>query len=228
MGYRPDIITETSLQFFGRVSASISHELKNVLAIINENAGLLEDYTLMADRGKPIDPERLKIMAAAVKKQIDRADKIINNINRFAHSIDETFTDVDLGQIIEQFMALTGRFATMRGVKVDLQLPTSRITIPTSQYFLMNLLWLCLDFCMSAIGDEKRLKLVVEETQNSVRIRFRRLAGLTEELLETFPSDREKKLLEVLAANLTAEHGREEIALRLSKSIDNELSRQNL
>ena len=228
MGYKPDIIAETGLQFFGRISASISHELKNVLAIINENAGLLEDYTLMADRGKPIDPVRLKMMAAAVKKQIVRADGIIKNMNRFAHSIDETFTDVDLSQIIEQFMALTGRFATMRGVKVDLQLPTSRITIPTSQYFLMNLLWLCLDFCMSAIGDEKRLKLVVEETQNSVRIRFRRLINLTEELLKNFPSDREKSLLDVLAADLTAEHGREEIALRLSKSIDNELSRQNL
>jgi len=182
----------------------------------------------LADRGKPLDPARLKIIAAAVKKQVERADGIIKNMNRFAHSIDETVAEFDLNQTIELFMALTDRFAVMRGVKVDLQLPQNPVTIPTAPFLLMNLLWLCLDFCMSAIGDEKRLKLVVEETQNSVRIRFRRLAGLTEELLETFPSDREKKLLEVLAANLTAEHGREEIALRLSKNIDNELSRQNL
>ena len=74
MGAKPDIITETGLQFFGSISASISHELKNVLAIVNENAGLLEDFTLMADRGKPIDPARLKIMAAAVKRQVGRAD----------------------------------------------------------------------------------------------------------------------------------------------------------
>ena len=60
MGVQPDIIAETGLQFFGRISASISHELKNVLAIINENAGLLEDLTSMADRGKPIDSARLK------------------------------------------------------------------------------------------------------------------------------------------------------------------------
>ena len=225
MGQKPDIIAETGLQFFGRISASISHEIKNVLAIVNENAGLLEDYTLMADRGKPIDPVRLKMMAAAVKKQVDRADGILKNMNRFAHSIDEIFTDVDLNQTIEQCMALTERFAAMRGVKVDLQLPEIPISIQTAPFFLTNLLWLCLDFCMTASGDKKHLELAVEETENSVQIRFRRLTGLTEALLETFPSEREKNLLDVLEADLTVEHGREEIALQLLKNIDNDFRR---
>ncbi len=225
MGAKPDIIAETGLQFFGRISASISHEIKNVLAIVNENAGLLEDLTLMADRGKPLDPARLKMMAAAVKKQVGRADEIIKNMNRFAHSIDQTITTVDLNQTIELVIALTARFAAMRGVKVDLQLPASPLTIPTAPFYLMNLLWLCLDFSMSASGDEKRVELVVEETENSVRIRFRRLAGLSEALLETFPSDREKNLLAVLEAALTAEPEREEIVLRLLKNIDNGFSR---
>jgi signal transduction histidine kinase len=217
-----DIIAETGLQFFGKITASVSHEIKNVLAIINENAGLLEDFTIMADRGKPIDPARLKMMAAAVQKQIGRADGIIKNMNRFAHSIDQTITTVDLDQTIELVIALTARFAAMRGARVDLQLPGSPLTIPTAPFFLMNLLWLCLDFSMSASGDEKRVELVVEETENSLRIRFRRLAGLAEALLETFPSDREKNLLDVLAADLMTEPGCEEIVLRLPKNIEKE------
>ena len=72
---------------------------------------------------------------------------------------------------------------------------------------------------MSASGDEKRVELVVEETENSVRIRYRRLAGIREALLETFPSDREKILLALLEAVLTAEPDREEVVLRLSKNI---------
>ena len=211
------ILSQTGLQFFGRISASISHEIKNVLAIVNENAGLLEDFTLLADRGKPIDPARLKLMATAVQKQVGRADEILKNMNRFAHSIDETMAEVDLNQTIELFMALTDRFTAMRGVKVDLQLPENTLTIPTAPFFLMNLLWLCLDFSMSTSGDEKRVELVVEETEASVRIRFRRLAGLSQGPLETFPSDREKNLLTVLAADLTVEHGRKEIILRLLK-----------
>jgi len=219
LGVKPDIIAEAGLQFFGRISASISHELKNVLAIINENAGLLEDLTLMADRGQPIDPARLKVMAATVQKQIRRGDGILKNMNRFAHSIDETVADVDLNQTFELFMALTERSRTMRGVEVDLQLPASPITIATAPFFLMNLLWLCLDFSLSAGGEDKRIDLVVEATENSVHIRFRRLSGLTEELFAAFLSEREKNLLAVLEASLAAKPESQEVAVRLSKNI---------
>jgi len=225
MSAKPDIIAETGLQFFGKISASISHELKNVIAIVNENAGLLEDLTAMAERGRPVDPARLKKMSAALKNQVGRADEILHNMNRFAHTIDATVAEIDLNQTVELFMALADRFIVMGGFKVDLQLPDRPLKIPTAPYFLINLLWLCLDFAMSASGDEKRVELVVEETGTSVRIRFRRLAGLTAELWETFPSEREKKLLEMLAADLTATHERREIMLDLTKAVIMDRSR---
>ena len=78
---------------------------------------------------------------------------------------------------------------------------------------------------MSAGGDSKRVELVVEESEDNVRIRFRQLAGLKGELLEIFPSDREKALLAVLAASLTTEPERQEIVLQFSKDIDLEFSR---
>jgi C4-dicarboxylate-specific signal transduction histidine kinase len=217
MGQELANTSQAELQFFGKISASISHELKNVLAIINENAGLLEDFTFMADRGVPLDPVRLKTMAEAVKKQIGRADAIIGNMNRFAHSADQTFTTADLAQTIELALAVTARFAVMRGIKIDLQLPENPVALETAPFRLMNLLWLCLEFCMSASGEEKRIELVAEDTGSGVRIRFRRLAGLSEALLETFPSDREKNLLETLAADLTADTEHKEIVLELTK-----------
>lgn len=225
MGVKPDIIAETGLQFFGRISASISHELKNVLAIVNENAGLLEDLTLMADRGKPIDPARLKLMAATVKKQIGRADGIIQNMNRFAHSIDQTIKTVELNPTLELTIALTARFAAMRGVRVELLLPPNQLAIPTAPFFLINLLCLCLDFAMSASGDDKRIELVAEETADSVQIRFQRLEGLAGQLPATFPSAREESLLAVLGAALATDPQRKEVVLRLPKDIDNEFSR---
>ena len=217
MGWKPEIITETGLQFFGKISASISHELKNVMAIVNENAGLLDDLTVMTERGRPLDPARLKLMAATVKKQVGRADEILKNMNRFAHSIDAIVAEVDLNQTIELFMALTDRFIVMGGVKVDLQLPDRSLKIPTAPYFLINLLWLCLEFAMSASGNDKQVALVAEEAGNSVVIRFQGLAGIAGKPPGTFPSDREKNLLPVLEADLTVDPQREEIVMRLSK-----------
>ena len=215
---KTEIMPETGLQFFGQISASISHELKNVLGIINENAGLLEDLTLMADRGVPLDPARLKAMAAGVKKQVGRADAIIGNMNRFAHSADQSIATVDLAQTIELAMAVTARFAVMRGVALDLQLPENPVALQTAPFFLINLIWQCLEFSMSASGDEKQVVLVAEEADGSVRIRFRRLAGLSAALLDTFPSDREKNLLEMLAVELKVEPDGNEIVLELTKS----------
>ncbi len=216
MGQKLANTSQTGLQFFGKISASISHELKNVLAIINENAGLLEDFTLMADRGVPFDPARLKVMAQAVKKQIGRADAIISNMNRFAHSTDQTITTVDLAQTIEIVLAVTARFALMRGIQIDWQLPENPVALRTAPFLLMNLVWLCLEFSMSAVGDEKQVELVAEETAGGVQIRFRRLAGLTAALLENFPSEPEKILLEALGADLTTEPERKEMVLHLN------------
>jgi len=213
---KPDITTETGLQFFGKISASISHELKNVLAIINENAGLLEDFALMADRGVPFDAARLKTMAQSVKKQISRADTIIRNMNRFAHSTDQTVVTVDLAETIETVMAVTARFAFMRGIKIELQLPENPVALQTSPFFLMNLIWLFLEFSMAAAGDEKKVELVAEAADGRVRIRFRRLAGLTAALWDTFASDREQNLREMLAAEFKIELEPKEIVLELT------------
>ena len=79
-------IGECGLHCFGAISASVSHELKNALAIINENAGLLEDLSFMAEKGLPLEPAKLKSLAASIGKQIQRADGIIRNMNHFAHS----------------------------------------------------------------------------------------------------------------------------------------------
>jgi C4-dicarboxylate-specific signal transduction histidine kinase len=221
---KPEIMAETGLQFFGQISASISHEIKNALAIINEHAGLLEDLTLMADRGIPVDPVRLKTMAAAVKKQVGRADGIIKNMNLFAHSIDQKFATVDLAQTIELAIALTARFAAMRMVKVALQLPENPVAFKTAPFFLINLLWRCLDFSMSASGAPKRVEIVAEERKNSIRIQFKQLSGLAEAQLKNFPSETEKYLLEVLNADLTIAKESHAIDLQLSNAGNKELN----
>ncbi len=220
MEQKPENITDAGLQFFGRVSASISHELKNVLAIVNENAGLLEDLTYMSEKGQPIDPARLIKMAETLKKQIGRADVILKNMNRFSHSIDEAVTEVDLNQMLELIAALNARHAAMRGVTVDLKLPKNTPAIRTAPFYLLNFLSLCLDFSMTASGEEKQVVLVVEEVADSALIRFRQLTGLAEERLAAFPSDHGKNLLAVLEAELTVEPDSKEVVVRLTKNVE--------
>jgi len=110
--------TREELRFFGRISASVSHEIKNVFAVINEAAGLIEDFTLMAERGVPLQPDRLKNAANSIQGQIRRGDAIVKSMNAFAHSTDEDVREVDLVEALRLAVDLTARFADMRQIKL--------------------------------------------------------------------------------------------------------------
>jgi C4-dicarboxylate-specific signal transduction histidine kinase len=208
------------LQFFGIMSASISHEIKNALAIINENAGLLEDFISLAEGGRPLDLARLKKLAATVADQIRRADGIVMNMNRFAHSVDEPLAAVDVNEILKLVVALSGRFAAMKRVAFDTKLDSDPVVLTTSPFFLMNLLWFCLDFAMGAAGEKRTVGLAVEKSDGSALIRFRGLEGLGRTPPETFPAGREKKLIALLKAEVAVDAGNREMNLKISTTTD--------
>jgi len=220
MSRKFDRVGEAGLQFYGKVTASMSHELKNVLAIIKENAGLLNDFTCMAEEGgMPVDLEMVKRVTEKIAKQTRRADGIVTRLNRFGHSIDESSKSVDLWDLLEFVVALSGRFASMRGVTLERKPPASRVTVTTVPFFLQNLVWLCLDFAMGLAGTGKTVGLIVEETKNGARIKFTHLEDLAKVPPDTFPAQRAKVLLGALNSELAVDVEAQEIVLTLPESI---------
>ena len=219
MSARSGIAAEASLQFYGKMTGSISHEIKNVLAIINENAGLLEDLVLMADQGSAIEPQRLINMSRTVMKQVARADEIVKNMNRLAHSVDDSLKPIDLNDLLKLLVALSDRFASMRGVAVQPKLNESPVKLRTSPFFLMNLLWLCLDFAMDAAGEDKTVELVTPKTESGIQVCFKRLGGLAGAPLKGFPAEHEKGLCDLLRAELEVNPGNQEIVVRIAGDI---------
>ncbi len=220
MSAKLEIVTESGLQFFGKMTASISHEIKTVLAVINENAGLLEDLALMADEGAAIEVQRLKNMSRVVMKQVSRADAIMNNMNRLAHSVDESIKTIDLNDLLELLVALSNRFASMRGVGIQSKRNQGPVKLRTSPFFLMNLLWLCLDFAMDAAGEDKIVELVTQKTETGIEVFFKRLGGLAGTPLKPFPAEPEKGLCDLLSAELEVSTGNQEIVVRIVEDID--------
>ena len=103
-----DRYTYDGLAFFGRVNASISHELKNVMAIISETAGLLGDLSDMAATGSPVPPDMLKSCTGSIMEEIQRGFTVIRQMNRFAHSIDAPYASVDLEAMLDLVVNLAG------------------------------------------------------------------------------------------------------------------------
>jgi C4-dicarboxylate-specific signal transduction histidine kinase len=157
---------DLGLQFFGKVSASISHEMKNVLAIINENVGLLEDLAYIADKGQPIDPEKMQRTCLNMTRQIKRGDTIMKNLNTFAHSIDEVEKDIDLYQLVDLVASLASRRAALRSVSFVVQKPGMPVVLQSNPFLLQNFLWLCLEETIEVAQAGSTLSLIVEKGED--------------------------------------------------------------
>lgn len=143
-----DLFAETGLKFFGAMNASISHEIKNRMAVMNEQAGLLKDLVHQAENGREMNLERLKRLAESLKTQVTLTDGIIRNMNRFAHSVDNFQCPSDLCEVLSLMAALSKRTADNKGVRIELRLPEPSVSIDTAPFLLMNLIWLCLEALM--------------------------------------------------------------------------------
>lgn len=216
MDLRVDPERETDLQFFGKMTASISHEIKNVIAIINESAGLLEDYSLMARKGRPIDPDRLNTVSERVTAQVRRAGDITKNLNSLAHSVDDFKIGVDVREILELAVAISSRLADMRSVRLILDLPSEFPTVITSQFHFLNLMWQILDYAMDVSGEEKTVRLTFEVQSGRVNVRFTGLSDLANG--NQFPTEKENALLNLLGGTLQTEIKTGEILLSLPKN----------
>lgn len=215
MSDRFGVIAENGLQFFGKVFASLSHEFRNVLATLYENAGLLEDLVLMAEKGMPLDAKRVKDLATRLKGQVRRGTEIAENMNRFAHSADEPLASVDLHDLLGLVASLAQRTASMRGVTLQTQNAGSPVVIRTAPLGLENLIWLCLDLGMRANLIEKTLTVAPELGEKGARIRFKGFRRL-HDLREDEVSARRLGLLgQAMGAVVTLDEENKEIVLSI-------------
>ncbi len=166
------VLGKTGLRFFGKMSAANAHEIKNALAIINENAGLLEDLVQFAEKGAPLDPERLKRLAKTIKQQVARADEIAKSTNRFSHSVDREHGPTDLGQSLMLVKAMAMRFATQRHIGIEVVPTESSITMPVKPFMLLHLLWLCLRCAMKSTNAEKTILVKTRKATEEIQVRF--------------------------------------------------------
>jgi signal transduction histidine kinase len=131
------------VQVFAKISAAISHEIKNTLSIINENAGLLNDYAQMAEQTGGLPLDRILSITEAIEKQVVRSNIIMKNLNRFAHSGDTSLAQANLKETLSLVVELSSRQAAMKEIGITLECPPD-IAVFTHLISLESLIYLTL------------------------------------------------------------------------------------
>jgi hypothetical protein len=117
-------LSQTESAFFGRITAGVTHELKNVLAIINEASGLMQDLMALS-KETPAYHDRFQKALTSIKGQIQRGQSLIARLNQFAHTPDISVRTVDLFEAADHLVALSQRFATLKNVTLKIVPPPS-------------------------------------------------------------------------------------------------------
>jgi len=182
-----EIQNDQDLAFFGKINADISHELKNILAIISETAGLLNDLTVLVEKGKKIDIDMFRTCSQDIEEEIQRGFATVRQMNTFSHSVDTSVKSVNLLDVLKLMINIAGFLSYASKIRVN---PTqdAKLMILTCPFKLQQLIYEAIVFAFKATGPGGEIQISVYPDKNGgVRITFSDLGELYD---GKFPADK--------------------------------------
>ena len=131
-------LREEDLAFFGRIGADVSHDMRNVLSIIGEYAGLLDDLLGLSENGRPLDYAKLRGISANISRQVREGTELMGRFSRFAHAADEPTASFDLTELTRNVAALARRHVTLAGCTLEVELPDGAIPVSANPFRLQH------------------------------------------------------------------------------------------
>jgi C4-dicarboxylate-specific signal transduction histidine kinase len=144
---------QNELAFLGKITASTTHEIKNVLAIIQESSGLLEDILAMSESKDYPHKDRFIDTLNRIQAQIQRGIDITSNLNHFAHSPDNERSDIDFNDLIKNLSMLAARFARLKKVMLITELSDVPLIIETNSVQLQMNIFGAIEIILNHIQD---------------------------------------------------------------------------
>jgi len=159
-------LREGSLAFFGAITASISHELNNVISIIDQTGGLLGDLLAGTRHGRPMSEEQVQRIADKIGIQTERGIKFIKRLNTFAHSADEPVREFDLNQLMENLTALTERLATLKVVRQEVNYYEQPLVMTGNPFLIQQIIFLVIKELLGQSAKNDIIRIAITKSDN--------------------------------------------------------------
>lgn len=114
---------DLEMAFLGKITASMTHEIKNTYAIILESSGLLSDLLSFSQEGSFPHQEKFQKVLGSINEQVHRGVALATRLNQFAHSMDEPVASIKVADLLELAAALMQRLARRRGIELEVIAP---------------------------------------------------------------------------------------------------------
>jgi len=163
---------QTEIAFFGRITAGVTHELKNVLAIVNESSGLMQDL-LALSKEAPAYHDRFIKALTSIKGQVQRGQSLIARLNQFAHTPDIAVRSIDLFETAGLVVALSQRFAALKNVTLKMvpPLPSEQAVQATLNLIQFQMaLFTAIECWLSLAAPGNKLNIYLSRKENTCAV----------------------------------------------------------
>jgi len=165
--------------FIGKMTAHTTHEFMNVLAVIRETSGLMEDLlALSGDASLPYH-EKLSKTLTTIARQVSRGMKISAMLNKFAHSMEEGEAWVEVNDLLDQLSILMQRSTGLKQVNLTIGPLESPMDIRIDPFRLQWILVTCLEHCLDRTARGGVVTLQSHRREKGIAIQCMMEPGLT-------------------------------------------------
>jgi C4-dicarboxylate-specific signal transduction histidine kinase len=154
---RVDRIGQDGLAFMGKIMAGQSHEVTNVLNIINELSGLQQDVLLSADPDSPASLSKLQKVCGKIQFQVERGERIVRNMNLFAHSTDTPTAVFELKEVVSRIVFFAERWARLKRVELTAALPDEATALTNDSFRLQHAIFVGIEAALLSATDRRHI-----------------------------------------------------------------------
>ena len=154
--------------FMGRITAGATHEIKNVLAIIKESAGLIEDLISLGEKNGRIPVEKLTKTLTKITDQVNRGVELSTRLNEFAHTPDQDAAPVDLNTAVERVVSLSQRFARLKRVRLEAHRKDGEQSVFTDPLAFLMLMFSGIELLMNHVGENGLISVEPSPAQGDI------------------------------------------------------------
>ncbi len=166
------VLEKEEIAFCGKITAGVTHEINNVLAIIKESSGLIEDLLSLSEESSFPYQDKLFKSLSTIDEQVKRGVELTKKFNQFAHSSDEIIAHADLNILIEQIIFLSLRFARKNSITLVFNPSDQPVTILTNPFLLQIVLFELMEYCWDNMFAEGRINCHLQKEEKGAIIKI--------------------------------------------------------
>lgn len=201
---RENELRSLQLEFFGRMLAGFTHDLKNHLAIIKESNGLISDMIDMGMITEEVLAAKLQKVVTSVQNRVVQATDMATHLNGFAHRLDTPLSTFQVNNLLTEELTFLRRFARLREIELKIELHEGLPTIHNNPSLVQYVIFKLFTMALTKLKNRTLLEIISGEQNGGVQLIFG-LSGEKEDFAKLIDDETTaaiKEALERLQANV--------------------------